>query len=115
MADYLTMKNTNINFLNHIDNGTQRVVKNILMNEELKIELRAKLANLLEKGWTRASIARAINQASGTVEAWNRGIRSPANLHSVIVRFGELEKRKRIPKKKYYPKGSRRKSLDDGS
>jgi hypothetical protein len=66
--------------------------------------VRAKLAELLQKGWTLANIARALGQAIVTVESWNAGTRSPANLQSVLAQLDKLVKSKRIPKKKIYSK-----------
>lgn len=71
-------------------------------------EIRAKLTELREKGWTLASIARAIGQSDVTVESWNTGIRSPANLQSVLMALDQLATQRRVPKKKLYQKGSRR-------
>ena len=65
-------------------------------------EVQAKLTELQQKGWTLASIAREIGQAIRTVESWNQGKRSPANLQSVLASLDGLLKRKRIPKKKHY-------------
>ena len=67
-----------------------------------------KLNELKAKGWTLASIARAIGQSHRTIESWNQGKRSPANLKSVLVSLDNLDKAKRIPKKKLYPKDSRK-------
>lgn len=66
--------------------------------------VQAKLAELQQKGWTLASIAREIGQAIRTVESWNQGKRSPANLQSVLISLDTLSKRKRIPPKKIYTK-----------
>jgi len=55
----------------------------------------------------RASVfKRMIGQAIRTVESWNQGKRSPANLQSVLASLDRLLKRKRIPKKKQYNKAS---------
>lgn len=70
-------------------------------------EIQAKLAELVSKGWTLANIAREIDQAKRTVEAWNQGKRTPANLKSVLMHLNILAKRKRIPPQKVYEKGSR--------
>ena len=69
--------------------------------------IRVKLAELRDKGWTLANIAREIDQAKRTVEAWNQGKRSPANLKSVLASLDTLAKRKRIPPKKVYDNGGR--------
>lgn len=87
-----------------IDNGIHRMLSYSPMNEELKAEFRTKLAALHDKGWTFASIASAIGQSTVTIEAWNRGIRSPANLRSVLAALDALIALKRIPKKKIYSK-----------
>jgi hypothetical protein len=75
------------------------------------IEIQNKLAELVVKGWTLASISREIGQAKGTVEAWNQGKRSPANLQSVLASLDVLAKRKKIPLKKLYQKGSRKRLI----
>jgi len=71
-----------------------------VMNEIVQ----AKLAELKEKGWTLASIARELELSPVTVESWNTGIRSPANPKSVLDSLDNLLKCKRIPKKKIYTK-----------
>jgi transcriptional regulator with XRE-family HTH domain len=71
-------------------------------------EIQTKLAELRDKGWTLASIARSIGQSHCTVEAWNQGKRSPANLQSVIASLDKLGKTKRIPKKKLYQTKSKK-------
>lgn len=75
-------------------------------------EIRAKLDELQGKGWTLANIAREIGQAKRTVESWNQDKRSPANLQSVIASLDILAKRKRIPPRKVYQPGSRKKRVD---
>jgi len=72
-------------------------------------EVQSKLTELLQKGWTLANIAREIGQAKGTVESWNQGKRSPANLQSVLASLDKLDKIKRIPKKKIYSIGGQKK------
>jgi transcriptional regulator with XRE-family HTH domain len=74
------------------------------MNENVQ----TKLAELQEKGWTLASIARELGQATVTVESWKAGKRSPANLQPVLESLNRLIKVKRIPPKKIYAKGSRK-------
>ena len=94
------MKN---NISNTIDNDIHCVVEYYQMNN---VEVQTKLVELLQKGWTLANIAREIGQAKGTVESWNQGKRSPANLQSVLASLDKLGKVKRIPKKKIYATGS---------
>jgi len=76
-------------------------------------EIRAKLAELVEKGWTLANIARALKQSHRTVESWNQDKRSPANLQSVLDSLDKLTKRK-PPKKKIYAEGRRKKGAVNG-
>jgi len=90
-------------YLTLIDNNTRCMVEYRQMNND---EVKTKLAELQQKGWTLASIAREIGQAIRTVESWNQGKRSPANLKSVLASLDGLLKRKRIPKKKQYLKFS---------
>jgi transcriptional regulator with XRE-family HTH domain len=71
-------------------------------------DVQAKLAELREKGWTLANIARALELSPVTVESWNSGIRSPANTKSVLESLDRLAKIKRIPPKKIYRKDSRK-------
>lgn len=81
-----------------IDNNTRCMVECQQMNND---EVQAKLNELRQKGWTLASIGREIGQAIRTVESWNQGKRSPANLQPVLASLDGLLKRKRIPKKKH--------------
>jgi transcriptional regulator with XRE-family HTH domain len=67
-------------------------------------DIQNKLNELKLKGWTLASIARSLGQSHRTVESWNQGIRSPANLKPVIDSLDKLSQSKRIPKKKVYSK-----------
>ena len=85
-----------------IDNGIRGVLFLIQMEE-----VRTKLAELQAKGWTLASIGRAIGQSSEAVESWKADKRSPTNSQLVLAELDRLAKRKHIPKKKIYVKGSR--------
>jgi DNA-binding transcriptional regulator YiaG len=96
-------------FLIPIDNNTHCVVEYQQVNNA---EVQAKLVELRQKGWTLANIAREIGQAARTVESWNQGRRSPANLQSVLASLDKVDKIKRIPKKKIYVEGSRRKPME---
>ena len=84
------------------------VLWGLMDNNEQGSLVRAKLAELQEKGWTLASIGRALDQSSVTIETWNAGTRTPANLKSVLASLEHLLKQKRIPKKKVYTKGRKR-------
>lgn len=90
-------------FLIPIDNNTHCMVEYQQVNND---KVQAKLSELQQKGWTLANIARGIGQATRTVESWNQGKRSPANLQSVLASLDKLDKIKRIPKKKVYAKGA---------
>jgi hypothetical protein len=89
-----------------IDNNTHCMVEYQQVNND---EVQAKLAELQQKGWTLANIAREIGQAIRTVESWNQGKRSPANLQPVLASLDKLGRSKRIPKRKIYVKDSRKK------
>jgi hypothetical protein len=67
-------------------------------------QIQIKLAELKNKGWTLANIAREIGQAKSTVESWNQGKRSPANSQSVFASLDRLVIKKRIPHQKYFNK-----------
>lgn len=92
-------------FLFVIDNSLHRMVHYQEMTGNGEVQTR--LALLRQKGWTFANIARNIGQATVTIESWNAGIRSPANLQSVLASLDELATRKRIPKKKAYGQSRR--------
>lgn len=70
--------------------------------------IQGKLATLQNKGWTLAALADELEQTVNTLEKWKAGDRNPANEKAVITVLETLEKRKRIPKKRRYTKGSRR-------
>jgi transcriptional regulator with XRE-family HTH domain len=70
-----------------------------------------KLDELKQRGWTLASIARAVGQSSRAVESWNQGVRSPANLKPVLDSLDKLVQNKRIPKKKIYKENSQNKTM----
>jgi transcriptional regulator with XRE-family HTH domain len=76
-------------------------------------EIQTKLDELKLKGWTLASIAREIGQSSRAVESWNQGVRNPANLQPVLMSLDKLIEYKRIPKRKLYQKGGRKKTTEN--
>jgi hypothetical protein len=84
----------------HIDNSPRCMVLWLVMNKEVQ----AKIAILEQKGWTLTNIGRALELKSGTIESWKAGKRSPANPQPVLASLSQLEKVKRIPKKKIYSK-----------
>jgi transcriptional regulator with XRE-family HTH domain len=70
-------------------------------------EIQSRIAQLVEKGWTLAAIADELGVTSDTVELWKAGKRNPTNAKAVMVMLDKVLKKKRIPKKKRYAKGSR--------
>ena len=70
-------------------------------------EIRSRLAQLAEKGWTLAAIADELGVTSDTVELWRAGKRNPTNAKAVLAMLDKVLKKKRIPKQKRYAKGSR--------
>lgn len=70
-------------------------------------EIQDKIAQLLEKHWTMASIADELEVTPDTVENWRAGRRNATNAKGMLIILDELLLRKRIPKKKRYAKGSR--------
>jgi len=79
------------------------MVKFIQMND-----VQVKIALLEEKGWTLAAIADELGVAHNTVEKWKANDRYPRPDKPVLEKLAQLLKRKRIPKKRRYPKGSRK-------
>ena len=75
----------------------------ITMNSEIQ----SLIAQLVEKGWTLASIADELGVKSDTVENWNAGRRNATNAKAILAMLDKLLKKKRIPKKRRYAKGSR--------
>lgn len=101
----LILRKNWINYcLKFIDNSLRCMVLCLVMNETVQ----AKLAELRDKGWTLANIARELELSPVTVESWNAGTRSPANPKSVFESLERLAKLKRIPKKRVYSKGNRK-------
>ena len=66
--------------------------------------VQAKLAELQENGWTLAALADEVGVTANAVEKWKAGDRNPSNAKAVIALLCQLTKRKRIPKKRRYPK-----------
>ena len=67
------------------------------------------LADLKAKGWTNAAIADEIGVTVNAVEKWQAGDRNISRSHLILL--NQLIKKK-PPKKRRYPKGSR-KSISD--
>ena len=73
-------------------------------------QIQTKLAELQEKGWTLAALADELGNHVNTVEKWKAGDRQPANPRSVMLALELIAKRKRIPKRRRYAKGSRQRN-----
>lgn len=69
------------------------------------------MAELQKKGWTVAALADELGQALSTVEKWKSGERYPANAKAILNLLDKIGKHKRIPKKRRYSKGSRKKYI----
>jgi hypothetical protein len=89
-----------------IDNSIYCVLLCLVMNE-----IQDKIAQLQDKGWTLAAIADS-DELGGvhrnTVGMWKAGTRYPRPDKPILDALDHLLKRNRIPKKKRYAKGSRR-------
>ena len=62
------------------------------------------LVSLRAKGWTWAAIADELEVTKNAVEKWNAGHRTPANRKSTSEHLERLLLRRRVPKKRRYPK-----------
>jgi transcriptional regulator with XRE-family HTH domain len=78
------------------------------MNGQNHNPIQIRLSILQKKGWTLAALADELEQTVNTLEKWKAGQRNPANEKAVLAMLDSLEKRKRIPKKRRYAKGSRK-------
>ena len=70
-------------------------------------DVQHKIVALLERGWTQAAMADELGMTSNAVAKWKAGDRYPANAKMVLVGMDNLLKRKRVPKRRRYAKGSR--------
>jgi len=78
---------------------------------EMNEIVQAKIAQLQDKGWTLAALADELDVTPNAVEKWKSGDRSPSNTKAVLTLIDQLAKRKRIPKKRRYNKGSHNKRV----
>ncbi len=74
-------------------------------------EIQTKISQLVEKGWTLAAIADELGVTSDTVENWRAGRRNATNAKGVLTILDTLLKKKQIPKKRRYVKGSRQRKF----
>jgi orotate phosphoribosyltransferase-like protein len=74
-------------------------------------DIQRKVAELQEKGWTLAAIADELEVTVNAVEKWKAGDRQPRNSKAVLVLLDQLVGRKRIPQKRRYAVGSRKREV----
>lgn len=67
-------------------------------------EIQNKIAELQEKGWTLAALADELEVTPNAIEKWKAGDRNPSNLKAILNLLDQLNRQKRIPKKKRYLK-----------
>jgi len=77
-------------------------------------EVQSLIAHLQDKGWTLASIADELKAHRNTLGMWKAGTRYPRPEKPVLDALAHLLERNRIPKKRRYPKGSRKPEASDG-
>ena len=83
---------------------------------QMNSEIQSIIADLVKRGWTLASIADELGVTSDTVENWRAGRRNATNAKGILAMLDKLLKKKRIPKKRRYAKGSRQRgSESDGT
>jgi transcriptional regulator with XRE-family HTH domain len=70
-------------------------------------DVQLKITQLQDKGWTLASLADELGVTPNAIEKWKAGDRNPSNLKAVLNLLDQLNKRKRIPKKKRYTTDSK--------
>lgn len=66
-------------------------------------DVQSRIALLQDKGWTLASVARALGVTVNAVEKWKAGDRHPRTEKPILDALNHLMKRK-PPKKKVYQK-----------
>ena len=65
-------------------------------------QVQQKLAQLIDKGWTKSSIARALGVGYVAVYRWGNGSQRPANIQGTVLQLNALLRHKEIPKQKVY-------------
>ena len=77
-------------------------------------EIQSKIAELQKRGWTIAALADELGVSRDAVDKWMTGDRHPTNAKGIIAMLNQIAKRKRIPKKRRYAKGSRKTATSNG-
>ena len=70
-------------------------------------EVQERLKDLQEKGWTLAAIADELGLTVNAVVKWKAGDRTPNSVKSVLEHLDRLLLKRRVPRQRRYPKGSR--------
>ena len=78
-------------------------------------DIQDRIAQLQQQGWTLAAIASELSVTVNAVEKWKAGDRHPSNGKSILFFLDQLAKRKRIPKKRRYANGNKKKDGDNPS
>jgi hypothetical protein len=73
------------------------------------IDVLTRIAELKAKGWTLAAVADEVGVTWFTVKRWETGEQYPDTPKPVLMMLDSLLKRRRVPKKRRYVKGSRSK------
>ena len=73
-------------------------------------EVRQKLAELQGKGWTLAAVADELGAHRETLYGWMARGHEPTHRKLVVLALDGLLRRRRIPKKRRYTEGSRRRA-----
>jgi ribosome-binding protein aMBF1 (putative translation factor) len=92
--------------LNNLRKPIDIGIRCMVICEGMNEIVQAKIAQLQSKGWTLAALADELDVTPNAVEKWKSGDRSPSNTKAVLTLLDQLAKRKRIPKKRRYAKGS---------
>ena len=71
-------------------------------------EIQTKIAILQQRGWTIAALADELGVSRDAVDKWMAGDRHPTNAKGIIAMLDQITRRKRVPKKRRYAKGSRK-------
>jgi transcriptional regulator with XRE-family HTH domain len=71
-------------------------------------DIQDKIAELQKRGWTIAALADELEVSRDAVDKWMAGNRHPTNAKGIITILNQLARRRRVPKKRRYAKGSRK-------
>jgi transcriptional regulator with XRE-family HTH domain len=67
--------------------------------------IQVKLMGLQQRGWSLAALADELRMTVNTIEKWKAGSSKPRYRTKIYNLLDQIEKRKRIPKKRRYAKG----------